>query len=71
MNRRLHLLSITTLGCPLVVLALVGAVLSGSLIVAGLALLLLLLVTASLTADVLWVTADRTDAPGTGPSPDV
>jgi multisubunit Na+/H+ antiporter MnhG subunit len=70
MNRRLHLLSITTLGCLLVVLALVAAVLSKSLIVAGLALLLLLIATASLTADVLWVTADRANPPGTDPGRD-
>jgi multisubunit Na+/H+ antiporter MnhG subunit len=70
MNRRLHLLSMTTIGCLLVVLALVAAVLSGSLVVAGLALLLLLFVTASLTADLLWVTADPTDAPGRGPGLD-
>ena len=70
MNRRLHLLSITTLGCLLVVLALVAAVLSRSLIVAGLAFLLLLVVTASLAADLLSVTADPTNAPGVGPGSD-
>jgi hypothetical protein len=66
----LHLLSITILGCLLVVIALAAGALSGSLVVFGIAFVVLLLAAASIAETLIRALGDGANAPSVGSGDD-